>query len=178
MTKNKTLSSRAVTLHTPAHTPARTLRLISSHTAAGGRLRVAIATRGSQAINEPFGRAQAFSIYDITADASELVAIVEFPMVCRPCAAANYNPDDCPDRIESRIDALTGCHVLFTQAIGDNAAACAIRNNIHPLVIARDETVAALIHRCQAMLVGNPPPWVRRIIAATAGASADGGAVR
>ncbi len=166
MTRSYEMSRRAVTLHTPA----RSLRLIPSHAEDGGRLRVAIATRGSQTVNEPFGRAEAFTVYDVSADASELVAIVEFPPVCRPCAAANDNPDDCPDRIEARVAALTGCHVLFTRAIGDSAAARAMRNNIHPLVIGRDETVGTLIGRCQAMLAGNPPPWVRRIVGTADGA--------
>ncbi|MFO1128104.1 MAG: sigma 54-interacting transcriptional regulator [Rhodospirillales bacterium] len=129
----------------------------------GGRLRIAMATRDAKAVNEPFGQAQWFSIYDLTAGEIELVGVVEFTPVPRKCAAANDNPDDCERRIEARMDALSGCHVIFARQLGDAAAASAMKRQMHPVEVGGDPSIAALLGRCQAMLATNPPRWLRRL---------------
>ena len=101
--------------------------------------------------------------------ANEQVGVVELAATPRKCAAANDNPDDCQRRIEARLEALAGCHVIFARQIGDVAAAAAMKRRIHPIEMARDEPIAALLARCQAMLSANPPPWLRRITAGTIG---------
>lgn len=150
-------------------TAERRLRLID--TSAGDRvsMRIAIATRNNRLADETFGRTTLFAVYEVAADASQLVELIEFAQ--RPCKCsdvANDNPDDCEARVKARIAALDGCQVVFARRIGDVAVAAAMKHNIHPVALARDEPIGALLSRCQAMLAGNPPPWLRRIIGAAA----------
>jgi nitrogen fixation protein NifX len=66
------------------------------------------------------------------------------------------------DRIGPKVEALAGCNLLFVLAIGGPAAAKVVRAHIHPVKLQAPETIPAVIERVQAMLVGNPPPWLRK----------------
>lgn len=125
-------------------------------------LRIAIATRNNELADVPFGRTPMFAVYEVGLDASSLRELIEFAVPPLRCAADNDNPDDCEDRLEARIAALAGCQVLFARCIGEAATAAAMKAHIHPIELARDETVVALLRRCQAMLATKPPPWLRR----------------
>lgn len=144
----------------------RKLRLVEAGVENQRTLRIAVATRGHGFVDESFGRTTMFAIYEVAADASRLVELVQFAPIPRKCDAANDNPDDCEHGIEARIAALGTCHLIFARAIGDVAAASVMKGHMHPIKVARDEPIEALLGRCRAMLATNPPPWVRRIIAA------------
>ncbi len=142
----------------------RKLHLVSADAEAVTTLRVAIATGCRGAADVPFGQAVTFAIYDVGPARSDLVAMIEFAAVPRRCAAANDNPDDCEFRIDARMEALAGCHVIFARRIGDVAVTAAMKRHIHPIELARDEPVGDLLQRCETMLASSPPPWVRRIL--------------
>ncbi|MBK8175091.1 MAG: hypothetical protein IPK66_07460 [Rhodospirillales bacterium] len=90
----------------------------------------------------------------------------------RKCAADNDNPDDCDDRFEARIGALSGCQMIFARELGDIAVAAAMKARIHPIELVREEAISALISRCQTMMATNPPPWLRHVIGLEGGSSA------
>ena len=152
-------------------TAERRLRLIDVAATDGAALRIAVATQSNRSVDETFGRATLFAIYDVSVDACRLVELLEFAVQPRRCDdAANDNPDDCEDRVAARIAALAGCHLIFARRIGDIAVAAAMKSNIHPVELARDEPITALLDRCRAMLAGNPPPWLRHVVGTPADA--------
>lgn len=149
-------------------TAQRRLRLIDAAGSGRAALRIAIATGKTGLVDATFGRATLFAVYDVERDTCQLVELIQFPRPPHTCSdAANDNPDDCEERVDARIRELAGCHVVFARRIGDVAAASAMKNNIHPIEVAKDEPITALLDRCRAMLAGNPPPWLRRIVGAT-----------
>lgn len=154
------------------HLPRRALRLVASPSAPQSRLRVAVATRDTRHANAPFGRAPGFVIYDVTAGSSCLVERIAFDPTFRLSVTANDNIDKCLPRLDARVAALAGCHLLFACAIGECAAARIMAAGIHPLVVTRGEPIAALLGRCQAMLAEKPAPWVRRMMAGPGGGDA------
>lgn len=148
-------------------TARRRLRLIEAASDDRARLRIAIATGNTGLIDATFGRATHFAVYQVAHDASQLVELIQFAPPLHACSdAANDNPDDCEERVAARIRELAGCHVVFARRIGDVAAASAMKSNIHPIEVAKDEPISALLARCRAMLADNPPPWLRRITGA------------
>ncbi|QNT70287.1 NifB/NifX family molybdenum-iron cluster-binding protein [Defluviicoccus vanus] len=148
---------------TVAHQTERRLRVVCDGEQAAV-LRIAIATRNNELADVPFGRTPMFAVYEVGLDASSLRELIEFAVPPHRCAADNDNPDDCEGRLDARIAALAGCQVLFARCIGEAATAAAMKAHIHPIELARNETVVALLRRCQAMLATNPPPWLRRAV--------------
>lgn len=144
----------------------RAIRLVDPCGERRTAVRVAIATGGSGLVDAPLGRTPRLAIYEVAADESRLVGLVEFSPMPRKCMAANDNPDKCEGRVAMRMAAIDACHLVFARRIGDIAATSAMKRGIHPIAVPRDEPIATLLARCQAMLATNPPPWLRKAIAA------------
>jgi nitrogen fixation protein NifX len=99
-------------------------------------------------------------VFDVTPSTHRLVEIVV-------CASEDEQPEraESEDRIAPKIAALAGCHALFVSAIGPPAAARVIRADIHPIKLDHPERIEAVIARVQEMMRGEPPEWLRRVVA-------------
>lgn len=153
---------------TPMATIVRKLRLLdggsddtvaSTQPTQGPRLRVAIASRDGKALNAHFGFAERLMVYDVTRQTHRLVQVVT--SVSKDAKSGKAGEED---GIAPKVAALAGCHVLFVLAIGPPAAARVIGANIHPIKIADAEPIGAVISRVQAMMNGEPPPWLRKVL--------------
>ncbi|MDX2204170.1 MAG: nitrogen fixation protein NifX [Hyphomicrobiaceae bacterium] len=143
----------------------RHLRLIEApgeEASKAASLRIAIATQDMKALNAHFGSARKFAIYDVSTDASSFVEAVAFDNVS---AETGQHKDDGDDRITPKVEALAGVKLLFVRAIGGPAAAKVVRAGIHPIKIADPQPIESVIGRVQGMLKGNPPPWLRKVLA-------------
>ena len=123
-------------------------------------LRIAIATKDMASLNAHFGSARTFAIYDVTATTATFVEVIGFDDV----ADETGQHSGIDDRITPKVEALTGCALLFVLAIGGPAAAKVVRADIHPVKLKAPEPIADVIARVQGMLAGSPPPWLRRIL--------------
>lgn len=123
------------------------------------RLRIAIATRDMKSLNAHFGSAQRFAIWDVSPQNARFVEAVAFDDVSDESGAHQSEGDD---RIGPKVEALAGCNLLFVLAIGGPAAAKVVRAHIHPVKLLNPESIPSVIERVQAMMVGNPPPWLRK----------------
>lgn len=123
-------------------------------------LRIAISTNDMEHLNAHFGSARKFAVYEVTTTAARFVEAFEFGSVTE----ASGKHVDTDDRITPKVEALTGCALLFCLAIGGPSAAKIVKAGIHPVKLKDPETIAAVIERTQAMLKGNPPPFLRKIL--------------
>jgi nitrogen fixation protein NifX len=145
---------------------ARALRLIEDETApplVGPALRIAIATQDRKGLNAHFGSAKQFVMYDVTATDARFVGLAAFDDVSDESGKHKNEGDD---RITPKVEALTGCHLLFCLAIGGPSAAKVVSAKIHPVKVSAPEPIEGVIGRVQGLLAGNPPPWLRKILAA------------
>lgn len=124
-------------------------------------MRIAFATQSMTAVDAHFGGAKSIAIYDVSKDSSKFLEALQFDLV----SEGDGNHDDSIDRLSIKIDALEGCAMLFTLAIGGPAAARVVAKKIHPVKLPRPEPINDVIARLQTTLAGSPPPWMRRILA-------------
>ena len=127
-----------------------------------GAVRVAIASTDLKGLNAHFGSAPKFAVYDVTPSGWSFVEAVEFEGNAE--GDGNHRTDG-DDRITPKVDALTGCHLLFCLAIGGPAAAKAVAQRIHPIK-AQPAPIDDVLERVRAMLTGSPPPWLRKVLQA------------
>lgn len=150
----------------------RRLRLVEelaeSQEPAQRPIRIAIATQDMKALNAHFGSARKFAIYDVTPETSTFIEAVAFDEVSDE---GGHHRDDGDDRITPKVDALSGCNLLFVRAIGGPAAAKVVRAKIHPVKIADPQPIEEVISRVQTMLKGTPPPWLRKVLGTQAAAT-------
>jgi len=125
-------------------------------------MKVAFATKDLTSIDEHFGWAKQFAVYEITKDGFTLSSIVK----------SEDTPEVEDEKINSKIAAIQGCSIVYCQAIGPTAAARVVKNQIHPIKVEKVTPIEEALNSLVAMLNGNPPPWIKRIIAREEGLSA------
>lgn len=130
----------------------------------GPALRIAIATQDLRSLNAHFGSARRFAIYDVTPSGSRFLRAVSFDDVTHESGEHKTDGDD---RITPKVAALEGCNLLFVLAIGGPAAARVVGARIHPVKLPAPEPIEDIIAKVQTMMSGNPPPWLRKAMAAT-----------
>ena len=150
---------------------AQRLQLVEpTEPAAGPRLRIAIATQDLKSLNAHFGSARRFAIYDVTPTDQRFIEAVSFGEISNESGSHVKEGDD---KIGPKVEALTGCHLLFVLAIGGPAAARVVSAHIHPVKLTKPETIESIIARVQTMMNGNPPPWLRKVMGAQTARSMD-----
>jgi nitrogen fixation protein NifX len=137
---------------------------------AGPRLRIAIATQDLKSLNAHFGSAKRFAVYDVTPSEHHFIEAISFGDVSNESGAHAKDGDD---KIGPKVEALTGCHLLFVLAIGGPAAAKVVSAHIHPVKLPKPETIDSIVSRVQTMMTGNPPPWLRKVMGTQAERSMD-----
>ena len=128
-----------------------------------GALRVAIATQDMKNLNAHFGSARRFAIYDVTPQEWTFVETVSFEATSDESGQHNKTEGDA--RIDTKVEGLAGCHLLFCLAIGGPSAAKVVSANIHPVKIPQAQPIEAVLERTRVMLSGSPPPWLRKVLA-------------
>lgn len=149
-------------------TAVRRLNLVSEEGQIGkperpqGAVRIAIATRDMKSLNAHFGSASKFAVYDVTKEGSSFVEALAFDDNSDESGAHKTEGDD---RITPKVEALTGCHLLFCLAIGGPSAAKVVAAKIHPIKVPNPASIEEVLERTQTMLKGAPPPWLRKVLA-------------
>lgn len=127
----------------------------------GKGMKVAFATKDLNNIDEHFGWAKQFAVYEINKNGFVLSDVVK--------TQEGVDLED--EKINSKIDAIKDCSIVYCQAIGPTAAAKVIKNHIHPIKIEKEMSIEDALVSLQTMLNGNPPPWIKRIIMREEGAN-------
>lgn len=115
-------------------------------------MKVAFTSSTGEMIDEHFGMAKNFHIWEIGSDASSFVETITI----------GQQGDDEEDRIAARAAALKDCAIVYTMAIGGPAAAKLVALKIHPMKTNSPVSLPETVNRLQEVLQGNPPPWLRK----------------
>jgi nitrogen fixation protein NifX len=115
-------------------------------------MKVAFTSSDGRTIDEHFGMAGQFRIWEIGPERAEQVGSV----------SAITTSDDEEDRISARASAIEGCAILYTVKIGGPAAAKLVARRIHPMKTGAVVPIEAVVAKLQEVLRGRPPPWLRK----------------
>jgi nitrogen fixation protein NifX len=118
----------------------------------GLAMKVAFATTDKVHVDEHFGRAEKFLIWEIGPEAAAFSGVVQ----------VKSEGDDEADRIEARCAGLADCALVYVAEIGGPAAARLVAKKIHPIKSKDREPIAAVVEKLQEVLRGSPPPWLRK----------------
>lgn len=117
-------------------------------------MKVAFASTDKVHIDEHFGRAERFMIWEVGPDAAGFTGVVE----------VSATGEDEEGRIEARSAALADCALVYVAQIGGPAAARLVAKKIHPIKSQTCEPIAAVVEKLQEVLRDNPPPWLRKAL--------------
>ena len=130
-------------------------------------MKVAFATTTGSQIDEHFGRAGTFAIYDITAQGAELLEL-------RKVAEGDLDTDVVvtrgmgsihEDAVAAKIAKLADCKIVYFTEIGGPAAAKLVRAGIMPLKGEPTTYITSEAERLVTTMRDKPAPWMRRALA-------------
>ena len=117
-------------------------------------MKVAFTSSTGEIIDQHFGQCQNFYVWEIGPDEAHLHTTIN---------GISTDGDE-EDRITARGNALADCAIVYTMQIGGPAAAKLVARKIHPMKTNEEVPVAEIVARLQAVLQGNPPPWLKKAV--------------
>lgn len=129
-------------------------------------MKVAFATTTGSCIDEHFGRAGTFAIYEVTPDGATLIELRKVAegdldtdvVVTRGMGAVH------DDAVSAKIEKLGDARIVYFTEIGGPAAAKLVRKGIMPLKGEPGTLIANETERLVATMRDNPAPWMRRAL--------------
>jgi len=117
-------------------------------------IKVAFASKDMETINAHFGGAKEFVVYNVSKDGYELNGVIKTD-------TSGLTGDD---KTDFKVKSLEGINIMYVESIGGTAAAKVIRAGISPMKVPDPRRIEDVLKELVAMINGNPPPWVKRII--------------
>ena len=127
-------------------------------------IKVAFATTDRLRVNQHFGAAESFAIYEVTPDKATLVGIGEF---------AEEAMDGNEDKLIAKVDFLEGCAAVYVMAIGASAIKKLMAKGIQPIRVNEIDGVDDLLGEISKAMGEGGVAWVDRAVAAQAKKTAD-----
>jgi nitrogen fixation protein NifX len=122
-------------------------------------MKVGFATHDLRSVNAGFHDANFFLIYDVDTQHAECVRSVPID-------------DDWADgdieAIDGRVEAVRECAIVCMQYFEEPSTARLVGANVNPVVVSgEDYRIQDVLRRLQVVLRGNPPPWLKKLYAAS-----------
>lgn len=119
------------------------------------KVRVAFATSDLKLVDQHFGSAERFAIYELDADGQSLKEVVEF---------GDLSQDGNENKLVEKFVVLDGCVAVYSIAVGPSAVRQLMSLGIQPIKVVAGETIAHYIQTLQQELQEGPSGWLARAL--------------
>jgi len=117
-------------------------------------MKIAFATEDLERVDAHFGWAKHIVVYEVSKDSHTRVAVHLFE--------GDLKEDGNEGKLESKLEAVSDCAILYVGAIGGSAAARVVAKKVHPIKVSNPQSIEELLSQFQGVLRGTPPPWLRK----------------
>ncbi|HEX9861019.1 MAG TPA: NifB/NifX family molybdenum-iron cluster-binding protein [Nitrospirota bacterium] len=131
-------------------------------------MKVAFATTGGVRVDEHFGRAGMFRIYEFTTDASEDLGNRVFAEGRDGAVESTRGNGEAHDAaVEDKVDKLADCGIIYMTAIGGPSAARLTKRGIMPVKVTEGMPIQELVDGLMRTIRTSPPPWLKKQLSQT-----------
>jgi nitrogen fixation protein NifX len=128
-------------------------------------MKVAFATTDGNTINEHFGRSGTFAIYDLSKDGHRFVEMRKFAEGEDKAVTGTRDMGEIhEDRVQSKVDRLADCKIIYLTEIGGPSAARLVRKGIMPLKVKESTPIEDALQQLLESIRKTPPPWLRKAL--------------
>lgn len=128
---------------------------VADATGNGSHLVVAFASMEGDMVDQHFGSAQAFYVYDVHSDHADLIATKQFGI---------EKKDGDEDKLKPKMTWLVGSDIVYCGSIGGSATRQLISLGITPLQVTGGPDVEELIEGLQGQMNGETEFWLSNIL--------------
>lgn len=127
----------------------------SSMTHAQTALKVAFATSDLKQVNQHFGSAERFAIYQVDADSATMLEVAEF---------GELDQDGNENKLVDKFAVLKECAAVYSLAVGPSAVRQLMALGIQPIKLPQAQPLTMLIKELQGNLNEEPCGWIARAL--------------
>lgn len=131
----------------------RHLRLIKPTEEAAMTVKIAFATSDRRAVDQHFGAAGAFAIYELGESASRLIEVAEFIETAM---------DGHEGKLAAKVELLGDCAAVYCNAAGASAIQQLLAGGIQPMRVDEGTLIDELLSGLQKNLANDPPVWLSK----------------
>jgi nitrogen fixation protein NifX len=129
-------------------------------------MKVAFATTDGKQVDEHFGRAGMFAIYELTEIGHRFLEIRKFSegrdMVVVDTKDLGSLHDDA---VQNKVDRLADCKLIYLTEIGGPSAARLVKKGIMPMKVKEIIAIESALDQLAATIKQSPPPWLKKAMA-------------
>jgi nitrogen fixation protein NifX len=133
----------------------RHLRLVNPIEEAVMTVRIAFASSDRRAVNQHFGAAEAFVIYELGERETRLVEVAEFIETAM---------DGHEGKLAAKVELLGDCAAVYCNAVGASAIQQLLAKSIQPMRVDEGTLIEELLLGLQKNLLNDPPVWLAKHI--------------
>jgi len=126
-------------------------------------LRVAFASTDRLRVNQHFGAAEGFAVYDVESGRATLVGVAQF---------STESMDGNENKLAAKVDFLAGCAAVYVLAIGGSAIKQLTSKGITPVRVEKVDRIDALLREISLAIDAGGVAWIDRAMAVQAKAEA------
>ena len=127
-------------------------------------IKVAFASTDRTRVNQHFGAAEGFVVYEVTPDKATLVGVAEF---------AEEAMDGNEDKLGAKVDFLEGCAAVYVMAIGASAIKKLLAKGVQPIRVDEVDGIDDLLVEISKAMSEGGVAWIDRSLAAQAKTKAE-----
>lgn len=128
-------------------------------------MKVAFATTDGKQVDEHFGRAGMFAIYEIMAAGQRFVEVRKF---AEGMDMAVLDTKDMAslhdDAVQNKVDRLADCKLIYLTEIGGPSAARLVKKGIMPMKVKEIISIESALNQLMVTIKQSPPPWLKKAL--------------
>jgi nitrogen fixation protein NifX len=131
----------------------RHLRLVKPTEEINMSVKIAFATSNRRAVNQHFGAAEAFAIYELGESETRMVEVAEFIETAM---------DGHEGKLAAKVGLLGDCAAVYCNAVGASAIQQLLAKSIQPMRVDEGTLIDELLVGLQKNLLNDPPVWMAK----------------
>jgi nitrogen fixation protein NifX len=126
-------------------------------------MKVAFATTDGNNVDEHFGRAGMFAVYEFTESGFRFVELRKFAegMDKSVTDTRDMGPLH-DDAVQGKIDRLADCKLIYLTEIGGPSAARLVKKGIMPMKVKEPVPIETALNQLGETIRKSSPPWLRK----------------
>jgi nitrogen fixation protein NifX len=133
----------------------RHLRLVAGTKENDMTVKIAFASNDRRLVNQHFGAAEAFAIYEMSETDTNLVEVAEFIETAM---------DGHEGKLAAKIELLEGCAAVYCNAAGASAIQQLLAKGIQPMRVDEGSLIEELLGCLQKSMTSEPPVWLTKYL--------------
>lgn len=125
-------------------------------------MKVAFSTTDGQHVDEHFGRAARFVVYDLNREGYR--RLDDKVMAGGPLEDTKMQGPVHDEVVTGRVETLSDCKIIYVTRIGAPSAARLVQKGIMPVKVKEGEVIEDTVRSLMDTIQRSPPPWMRKLI--------------